>query len=198
MIHTNLAPAPTVLLIMGSTRVGRVCPTLAAWVADLALASTGLACELVDLADWPLPMDDEPGLPALGGYVHAHTQAWSRKIAGADGFVFVTPQYNWGYPAPLKNAIDHVYAEWRGKPLVIVSYGGHGGGKCAAQLRQVAEALKMRVIPTMPGIVLPEEVVRGAPIEPAEELKDQAAPIQQAFTELATILAETGAVSSPQ
>ena len=179
---------PTVLMIMGSTRANRLCPLLARWVADLALAAAALDCELIDLAQWPLPPDDEPAIPALGPYMHAHTQAWSEKIAGADAIVFVTPQYNWGYPAPLKNAIDHLHAEWRGKPLVIVTYGGHGGGKCAAQLSQVAEGLKMRVIPTTPGITLSEPVIRGAPLDPATDLADQSAPIRQAFTELAETL----------
>ena len=200
MIHENPvgAPAtPKILLIMGSTRASRLCPTIARWVAGIAEASAGLGCELVDLTDWPLPMDDEPGIPALGAYLQPHTRAWSAKIAGADAFVFVTPQYNWGYPAPLKNAIDHLHAEWRGKPLVIVSYGGHGGGKCAAQLRQVAEGLKMRVVPAMPGITLPESVIRGAPIDPEADLGGQATPIPQAFAELAAALAETGTPPSP-
>ena len=199
MIHTNRTaanPSPKVLLIMGSTRAGRLCPRLASWVAGIAHASSGLVCELVDLADWPLPTDDEPGIPALGAYVHEHTRAWSGKIGAADAFVFVTPQYNWGYPAPLKNALDHLYAEWRGKPLVIVSYGGHGGGKCAAQLRQVAEGLKMRVMPTMPGITLSEQVIRGAPITPDVDLEDQVGPVRQAFAELSAAFAETGAVTA--
>jgi NAD(P)H-dependent FMN reductase len=193
MIHqksTEAIPPPTILMIMGSTRANRLCPTLATWVADIARSSVGLNCELVDLADWRLPMDDEPGIPALGRYVHEHTRAWSAKIAGADAFVFVTPQYNWGYPAPLKNAIDHLYNEWRGKPLVIVSYGGHGGGKCAAQLVQVAEGIGMRVIPTTPGITLTHEMIRGGSVVPDSDLRDQIGPIQQAFAELITVLAE--------
>ena len=80
-----------------------------------------------------------PAYRPLDSYANAHTLAWSRKVAEAQGYVFVAPQYNWGYPAGLKNALDHVYREWQGKPLVIVTYGGHGGGKCAAQLHQVAE-----------------------------------------------------------
>ncbi|WP_254073012.1 NADPH-dependent FMN reductase [Acidisphaera sp. S103] len=175
---------------MGSTRANRLCPTLATWIAEIARVSTGLRCELVDLANWRLPTDDEPDIPALGRYVHEHTRAWSAKIAGADAFVFVTPQYNWGYPAPLKNAIDHLYNEWRGKPLVIISYGGHGGGKCAAQLAQVAQGVGMRVIPTMPGITLSNEVIQGAPVTPDKDLKDQIGPIQQAFVALTTALAE--------
>ncbi len=197
--HTNpgeAASLQTVLLIMGSTRAGRLCPILATWVAGIARSSAGIGCEVVDLADWPLPMDDEPGIPALGGYVCAHTRAWSEKIAGADAFVFVTPQYNWGYPAPLKNAIDHLYVEWGGKPLVIVTYGGHGGGKCANQLRQVADGLKMRVMPTAPGITLPHDVIRGAPIDTGVHLADQVGPVRQAFVELRNAFAEAALPSA--
>ena len=192
---THAPKSPTVLLIMGSTRANRRCPVLAAWVAEIGRVSAGLACEVVDLADWKLPMDDERGIPALGGYVQPHTRAWSAKIAGADAFVFVTPQYNWGYPAPLKNAIDHLYAEWGGKPLMIVSYGGHGGGKCAAQLKQVAEGLKMRVIPTMPGITLSELVIKGAPLKPDEDLAQHVHAVRDAFGELVASLAERGPAS---
>lgn len=178
---------------MGSTRAGRRCHVIAEWVAGIARKSPGIACELVDLADWPLPMDDEPNIPATGAYVQAHTRAWSAKISGAEGIVFVTPQYNWGYPAPLKNAIDHLHGEWRGKPLMIVTYGGHGGGKCAAQLRQIAQALEMNVIPTMPALTISMDVIRGAPFDPEEDLKDQMGQVEQAWAELRAQLRRTGA-----
>jgi len=180
--------ASTVLVIMGSIRAGRHCPKLAAWVIDIGRASTGPNYGLVDLADWPLPMDDEPGIPAQGGYAQEHARAWSRKIAGADAFVFVTPQYNWGYPAVLKNAMDHLYAEWGGKPVAIVSYGGHGGGKAAAQLRQVTEGLKMRPVATMPGVTLTHEMIKGGPVEPEKDFQPHAEAVRQALTELVVIL----------
>src|ERR1700753_1548146 len=111
MIHAsaearNNAP---ILVVMGSVRSGRRCPQIAAWVIDIARSLGLLQAELVDLAAWPLPLDDEPGIPQLGQSQHPHTQAWSRKVASAAGIVFVTPQYNWGYPAVLKNAIDHLF-----------------------------------------------------------------------------------------
>jgi NAD(P)H-dependent FMN reductase len=185
--------APTVQVILGSIRAGRLCPRLAAWVIEIGRASTGLNYELVDLADWPLPMDDEPGIPARGGYAQEHTRAWSRKIANADAFVFVTPQYNWGYPAVLKNAIDHLYAEWRGKPVAIVSYGGHGGGKCATQLRQVTEGLKMRPVATMPGIPLTHEMIKGGPVEPEKDFQSCVETVRQALVELVIILESAAA-----
>jgi NAD(P)H-dependent FMN reductase len=191
MIHV-IAPdsnaRPAVLVVMGSTRAGRLCPKIAAWVISVARDATDLTFELADLVDWPLPMTDEPGIPALGGYRQAHTCAWSDKVTGADAIMFVTPQYNWGYPAPLKNAIDHLYKEWTGKPVAIVTYGGHGGGKCAAQLRQVTEGLKMRPVPTMPGLELTDEMILSGDLDPATDFRAHEVAVRQAAEELAVAL----------
>jgi NAD(P)H-dependent FMN reductase len=179
-----------ILVISASTRPGRICPTVARWVIDQA--PTGeLDLELVDLADWPLP-GDEPDVPAVASaYANEHTRDWSRKIGGAAGFVFVTPQYNWGYPASLKNALDHLYHEWRGKPAVIVSYGFHGGGRCAAQLRQVLEGFRMRPAATMPALTLPEAMRTGAGVEAALPAFAPSIPdVERAFTELQALLEE--------
>jgi NAD(P)H-dependent FMN reductase len=104
--------------------------------------------------------------------------------------VFVSPQYNWGYPAPLKNAIDHLYKEWAGKPAMIVTYGGHGGGKCAAQLRQVLDGLEMRPVATMPGFTLPRDRIEanGGVIDPAAAFADRRGLLRQAFAELAAAI----------
>ena len=101
----------------------------------------------------------------------------------------MSPQYNWGYPAALKNAIDHCYQEWKGKPLIIVTYGGHGGGKCATQLRQVAEGLEMRVASTSPGLTLSRDMIMGAPITPGVDFRKDISQVRQAFSELAAMLA---------
>jgi NAD(P)H-dependent FMN reductase len=175
-----------VLLIMGSVRAGRVCPKIADWVARIGRDATKLSYEVVDLADWPLPMNDEPAIPAKGIYGQPHTRAWSEKIKSAAAVVFVTPQYNWGYPAVLKNAIDHLYSEWRNKPAIFVTYGGHGGTKCAKQLKQVAKAVKMRVVSNAPGIVLSDAVIReGAPVDPDRDFKRHTRPIRKALIRLA-------------
>ena len=147
-----------VYVIVGSTRVGRIGRHVAEWVRQQIPEPLGLGTELVDLADWDLPLSDEPHPAATGIYTREHTRDWSRKVAAADGFVFVTPQYNWGYPAPLKNALDHLYNEWSGKPALIVSYGFHGGGKAAAQLRQVLEGLHMRPTNATPQITITHEM----------------------------------------
>ncbi|KIW74638.1 hypothetical protein Z517_11408 [Fonsecaea pedrosoi CBS 271.37] len=125
---------------------------------------------LIDLADHPLPFFDEPGIPQRitnpQDYTHEHTRAWSRLITSHKAFVFVTPQYNWGYPANLKNAIDYLFNEWVGKPAMVVSYGGHGGTQCAGQLKQVLSGVRMKVVQKSVGLAFPgpgrEFLVRAA------------------------------------
>jgi NAD(P)H-dependent FMN reductase len=189
MIHEHASPAkPRVLVILGSTRKGRVCTKVAAWVAEIGREATGAHFEIVDLRDWPLPTDDEPAIPATGVYDNDHTLAWSRHVSAGDAVVFVTPQYNWGYPAPLKNALDHLYGEWQDKLAVIVTYGGHGGGKCALQLRQVTEGLNMRPVHTMPGLRIPRALIEAndGALEPEREFAESLAEVRQAFAELKT------------
>jgi NAD(P)H-dependent FMN reductase len=186
MIHVK-----SVYVIVGSTRPRRICPEVARWVAEVGAGLGDWRLELVDLKDWPLPMDDEEDVPARGaGYAKAHTRAWSAKVAAADGLVFVSPQYNWGYPAPLKNALDHLYAEWSGKPALIVTYGGHGGDRCAAQLRQVLEGLRMRPVETMPAFQLARSRIEAneGVLEPAIEFVHGVDALRTAFAELAVAL----------
>jgi NAD(P)H-dependent FMN reductase len=120
---------------------------------------------LIDLLAWNLPMFNEPTIPSqihhYSNYVQSHTQAWSQEIQKYSGFIFVTPQYNWGYPAVLKNAIDYLFNEWKGKSAMIVSYGGHGGTKAAGQLRQVLQGVDMEVVEAMPGLSFPGRKVLG-------------------------------------
>jgi NAD(P)H-dependent FMN reductase len=105
-------------------------------------------------------MYNEPGIPSQihssSEYKYAHTRAWSELISSFQAFVFVTPQYNWGYPASVKNAIDYLFNEWKQKPAMVVSYGGHGGGKAAAQLQQVLQGLDMQVVKDFVGLKFPD------------------------------------------
>jgi NAD(P)H-dependent FMN reductase len=119
---------------------------VASWAIRRLQADSPLRYELVDLADVGLPFLDEPLMPSLGIYEHEHTKAWSRVVSSFDAFVFVFPQYNWGYPAPLKNALDFLYAEWNDKPAGLVTYGTRGGNKGAAQLLGVLHGLHMRPV----------------------------------------------------
>ncbi|ULR32169.1 NAD(P)H-dependent oxidoreductase [Dickeya fangzhongdai] len=134
-------------IIIGSVRQGRIGPKIARWAKDVLDEIQGKTNEVIDLKEWYLPMDDEPNLPAEGVYVQEHTTLWSRKISEADAYIFIFPQYNWGYPAALKNAIDHLYNEWKDKPAAMISYANRGGGKAAAQLHQVLLGVHMKIIP---------------------------------------------------
>jgi len=129
-------------IIIGSTRPGRAGKPVADWFLGRAKADGRFDVELVDLKDVALPLLDEVKHPRLQQYEHEHTKAWSRSVASADAFVFVTCEYNYGYPAALKNAIDTVLKEWAKKPIGFVSYGGVAGGtRAVQQLRQVIGAL---------------------------------------------------------
>jgi NAD(P)H-dependent FMN reductase len=175
-----------VLVIMGSVREGRRCPAIVEWA--LARQPPALNCGVADLREWHLPMDDEAAIPATGEYTTEHTRAWSAKVAAADGIAIVTPQYNWGYPAPLKNALDHLFEEWKGKPLMLVTYGGHGGGKCAKQLRTVAKGLHMKPVWTSPALVLTRAQIMGAPFDAERDLERHAGQMKKAWRQLAKAL----------
>jgi NAD(P)H-dependent FMN reductase len=178
-----------VLVIMGSVRAGRVCPTICDWITQIGMTRTSFQYENIDLSRWTLPMDDEPAIPATGSYAQVHTQAWSEKISSADGVIFVTPQYNWGYPAVLKNAIDHLYREWFDKPAMIVTYGGHGGTKCSEQLKQVISAVKMRLVSITPALELSNSVIReGAAVVPHRDFNQHVASVEKAFAELSNLI----------
>jgi NAD(P)H-dependent FMN reductase len=136
-----------VKIIVASTRPGRKGPAVAAWVYELLSQKKEITPELLDLAVIGLPFLDEEKHPRLKEYVHEHTHAWSRMIDEADAFIVVTPEYNFGYPASLKNAFDFLYQEWNYKPVAFVSYGGVAGGtRSVQQLKQVVTALKMMPI----------------------------------------------------
>jgi NAD(P)H-dependent FMN reductase len=124
-----------IAIITGSTRPGRNNEAVAKWVYELARKRTDAQYELVDIQAFNLPLLDEPIPPSMGKYSKPHTKAWAAKIAPMDGFVFVTPEYNHGTSAALKNAIDFLYAEWNNKAAGFVSYGSAGGARAVEQLR---------------------------------------------------------------
>ncbi|GAB5377410.1 MAG: NADPH-dependent FMN reductase [Acuticoccus sp.] len=119
--------------IIGSTRPGRVGPTVAAWVDKVAKAHPAFDAELVDLADFDLPLLDEPKHPMMQDYTKEHTRRWSAAMDEADAYVFVTPEYDYFPPATLINALQALALEWRYKPASVVSYGGVSGGLRASQ-----------------------------------------------------------------
>lgn len=130
-------------IITGSTRPGRVVEGVARWVLSTASGRSDAEFELVDIADYDLPLLDEPFPPSLSHYKHEHTKKWAARIASFDAYVFVTPEYNHGIPGALKNAIDFIYAEWNNKAAGFVCYGGAGGVRAVEQLRPIMAELKI-------------------------------------------------------
>ncbi len=125
-------PEPlSIAVVIGSTRAGRFGPTVARWFVDHAVTRPDIAVDVIDLADVDLPAVYPDGRTPV-------VDAYAARIAAADAFVVITPEYNHGYPASLKQAIDLVMDEWKAKPVAFVSYGGISGGlRAVEQLRQV-------------------------------------------------------------
>ena len=141
-------PKPVLRIIIGSTRPGRIGPSVATWIADRARDHGGFDVQVTDLAELKLPLYDEPNHPRLRQYVNTHTKDWSALADSSDAFIFVTPEYNYGFNAALKNAIDYLYHEWHHKAAGIVSYGGVSAGTRASQmLKQVLTAVKIMPVP---------------------------------------------------
>jgi NAD(P)H-dependent FMN reductase len=135
---------PNLTIIVGSTRPGRAGAPIAQWFAARAKDHGGFDVTVVDLAELGLPLLDEPNHPRLGQYTQQHTKDWSAIVDAADAFVIVTPEYNYGYPASVKNAIDYLHREWQHKPVGFVSYGGVAAGtRAVQQLKQVVTTLRM-------------------------------------------------------
>jgi NAD(P)H-dependent FMN reductase len=145
---------PRLTVIIGSTRTGRVAAAIGQWFVGRARSYQAFDVEVADLAAVNLPMLDEPKHPRLRQYTHQHTRDWSALIDRADAVVFVTPEYNHGYPAPLKNAIDFLHEEWADKPVGFVSYGGVSAGtRSVQQLKPVVTAVGM--IPVIDMVNIP-------------------------------------------
>lgn len=140
--------------IIASTRPGRVGPGIAKWFNEFAAEHGKFEPVLVDLADFNLPVFDEPEHPMKQNYKHAHTKAWAESVKSADAFVFVTPEYNYAPPPALVNALNYLSLEWNYAPAGFVSYGGISGGLRSVQVaKQIVTTLKMMPIPE--GVPMP-------------------------------------------
>jgi NAD(P)H-dependent FMN reductase len=135
-------------VIVGSTREGRFSEKPAHWILQHLKKREGVDARLLDLRDFPMPFFDAvpPAMPGRAPYQNEVVQRWTAAIAQSDGFVFVTPEYNYGPPAVLKNALDWVYPEWHRKPACFVSYGSVGGARSVQQLRETAIELQLAPI----------------------------------------------------
>ncbi|RSZ63814.1 NADPH-dependent oxidoreductase [Corynebacterium hylobatis] len=132
-----------IAIVVGSTRPNRNARDVAEWVHQHAPQGGDAEYELVDIADFDLPLLDEPMPPAMGQYNNEHTKVWAEKVASFDGYIFVTPEYNHSVPAALKNAVDYLYAEWNNKAIGFVSYGSAGGTRAVEAWRLIAAELQM-------------------------------------------------------
>lgn len=138
---------PNLTVIIASTRPGRAGLPIAEWFTARAREHGGFDVGVSDLDELALPMLNEPKHPRLREYTKQHTAEWSATVNASDAFVLVTAEYNHGYPAPLKNALDYLYHEWQYKPVGFVSYGGVAAGtRAVQQLKQVITALRMTPI----------------------------------------------------
>jgi NAD(P)H-dependent FMN reductase len=132
-----------IAIVIGSTRPGRKAKAVAEWVYGIASKRGDAAYEIVDIADFNLPLLDEEIPPSRGQYSQPHTKVWAAKIATFDGFVFVTPEYNHATSGALKNAIDFLYKEWNNKAAGFVGYGSASGVRAVENLRLIMGELQV-------------------------------------------------------
>jgi NAD(P)H-dependent FMN reductase len=166
---------PTLQVIIASVRPSRIGAKVADWFIPHAAGTGKFVVDRVDLVDWNLPMMNEPGHPRMQQYVHEHTKRWSASVASADAFVFVTPEYDFGPPASLINALQYLHVEWAYKPVGLLSYGGVSAGlRSANQLRIFATALNMMPIAEAVSIPFAGKLIDGDRFVPGE-VQDKAA-----------------------
>lgn len=135
-------------IIAGSTREGRFSDKVASWIAEEMKGQEGVTVEVLDLRDYEMPFFNDPVSPSFKQepYKNEAVARFTKKIEEGDAFIVVTPEYNHGTSAVLKNALDWVYQEWNNKAVAFVSYGTVGGARAVEQLRLVAIELQMAPI----------------------------------------------------
>src|SRR6202166_1000865 len=146
----------TISVIVGSTRQGRFSEKPAQWIFQHLKKRDAIDARLLDLRDFPMPFFDQPLTPSMPGrapYENEVVKRWTAAIAASDGFVFVTPEYNYGPAAVLKNALDWVYPEWNRKAAAFVSYGAAMGVRSVQQLREVA--IELQIAPVRSSVQIP-------------------------------------------
>ena len=177
------------LVVVASTRPGRIGLPVSQWFVDAAKAHGGFQVSVADLAEENLPLLDEPHHPRLRNYQHDHTKRWSEKVAAADAIVFVIPEYNYSLGAALKNALDYLHSEWNYKAAGVVSYGGVSAGtRSAMALQGVAHALKLWMTPVAVNIPFVHSFVENGEVKPNEVMTSAAAAMLDELSKLATAL----------
>jgi NAD(P)H-dependent FMN reductase len=174
------------LVVIASTRPGRVGKPVADWFMAQAREHGGFEVEVADLAELQLPLLDEPYHPRLQRYEHDHTLRWSAMVGAADAIVFVMPEYNHSFNAALKNAIDYLHVEWNYKPVGFVSYGGVAGGQRAVgQLKPVLGAV--RATPVYDSVLIPwvATMIDDGVFRPSEPVAESVRPMLDELVKLA-------------
>ena len=157
-------------VVIASTRPGRAGEPIGRWFAGQCRRDERFSVGVTDLAELALPLMDEPNLPRMRQYIHEHTRAWSRTVDAADCFVFVMPEYNHGFCAGLKNAINYLHQEWARKPVGFVSYGGVSGGMRAVQLlKPVLTCLRMLPVTDQVALANYAQYMRDGRFEPSAD-----------------------------
>lgn len=149
-------------IILGSTREGRVSPQVGQWVKQIADKRGDATYEIIDIADFKLPLLGEPGGDASG------VSGWSSKINECDGFVFIVQEYNHSITGALKNALDFLREEWNNKAAGIVSYGSVGGARAAEHLRGICGELLIADVRVHPALSLFTDFENGTDFKPKE------------------------------
>lgn len=164
-------------IIVSSTRPGRIGPKVAEWVAAQA-PSDAWEVELLDLST--LPFFDEEDMPKNGNYAKPHTKDWASKVFVSDAIVVVTPQYNRSFPAPVKNAIDYLFAEWDSKPIALVGYGWTGASDATADLTRVLQHVKADVVGST-GLVFTQDISPEGELDVTAERRTELAWLLEAL-----------------
>ena len=181
---------PRLLIIIASTRPARRGSAVADWFAARAREHGGFDVDIADLAEIDLPLLNEPNDSARDDYVQDHTKRWSAMVAAADAFVFVMPEYNRTFTAPLKNAIDYLYYEWNYKPVGLASYGGISGGQRAAYAIKPA-LVALRMVPVDDAVAIRDvrrHIVDGV-LQPEDGQARAAASMLDELAKLSVALA---------
>jgi NAD(P)H-dependent FMN reductase len=184
--------APRLEIVICSTRPGRVGLPVGEWFVERATEHGAFELGVTDLLELDLPFLDEAGHPRHGNYELGHTQEWSERVSAADAFVFVMSEYNHGYAAPIKNALDFLHREWSYKPLGFVSYGGPGAGTRAVQLlKPVATDLRLFPVVESVNVAFVEKFIDTGAFRPeppvaslAARMLDEIARLEEALRDL--------------
>jgi NAD(P)H-dependent FMN reductase len=166
-----------IAIIVGSTRPGRRAVPIAKWIHGIASKRSDARFQLVDILDFKLPLLDEPSPALLGKYTQPHTRAWATKIDFFDAFIFITPEYNHGISASLKNAIDFLYREWNNKAAGFVGYGAGDGARAVEQLRLVMAEMQVATVRAQVGLSLFTDFENFHTFKPAPDREAAVTPM---------------------